>query len=537
MAPPAARRVRVHFGLPVAVGVGLLFFYLLTFPGSISPHSSDGRAMYLVTRALVDRRDVAIQPSEAGETYVTPGWRQVPIPATACPTEPAVIGIGERPGGPFYSKYGIGQSFAAIPLYVLGLQVARLAPAAVHDETATLVTSTYTSIVTALTAALLCVLALRLGWTRGTALALATLYGVATPAWPYTTSFFSEPTLALCLLGAVTAVLWTDEVESPIAVLVAGCCLGAAVLTHAADSAFYVPLFALYLAARSRRDRVAGSLVALAIPILAALVVTAWYDYARFGSIFTTGYGIVGDVHDLHPPHTLQAFWEGVYGPLLSPGKGLFLYAPILLLLPWALVRFWRSSNAAAWLVAGILAVAVLVHANTLIVWLGGWAWGPRFMVPVIPVLILPLGSLLDGAGGALRRLAWLLGGLGVVIQIPAVLLEKGAYISYLSQGQGRCIWDAENLYKWHPSYSPLIGQWGRLFAGSTYTVSSRPGSGPTPSNIANGVFVPAPHPWWSLLSDQGAGDLVLAVVAASFAVAAALAIAIALSLARSSRR
>ena len=526
MVPASAERATVRPGLPIAVGFALLFFYLLSFPGSISPRSSDGRAMYLVTRALVDRHAFNILPTRSRDVFVTPGWRTVPIPATACPTEPAVIGIGEHSGGPFYSKYGIGQSLAAAPLYAAGLQIARFVPPEVRQETATLVTSMYTSIITAITGALLCALALRLGWSRRVAMALALLFGVSTPAWAYTTSFFSEPTLGLCLLGALAAVLWDAEIESPIALLLAGGCLGLAVLTHAADSAFYVPLFLFYVAARCPSERRAWtaallsergtwSVAVLMCPVLVALAVTAWYDVARFGSPFTTGYGIVGDVHDLHPPHSLQGLWEGIYGPLLSPGKGLVLYAPILLLWPWATVRFRRSAGGAAWLVAGILAVAVLTHANTLIVWLGGWAWGPRFVVPAIPVLIVPLGALLNGAGDGLRRLAWLLGILGAVIQVPAVLLDKNAYISYVATG--RCIWAAEDLYKWHPSYSPLIGQWGRLFDPSTYAKPSIPA---TAYNIANGIFVPAPHPWWSLLANQGANPLVLALVTACLAIA-----------------
>ncbi len=523
MALSNSKRAKVCPALPAAVAFALLCLYLLTFAGSVSPQSSDGRAMYLVTRALVDRREIDIQPALPSLVAVAPGWRTIPIPESACPTEPAVIGIGEQAGGPFYSKYGIGQSLAAAPLYFAGLQIARLVPPAVHDETAALVTSAYTSLVTAATAALICALALRLGWSRRVSLGLSALFGVATPAWAYTTSFFSEPTLGLCLLGALAAVLWEPEPDTPAAVLVAGCCLGMALLTHAADSVFYVPLVLLYLAARSRPDRRAFSIIVLLVPVVVAVAITGWYDAARFGSPSTSGYGIVGDVHDLHPPHSLKALWEGIYGPLLSPGKGLFWYAPVLLLLPWAIPRFGRQvSGPAAWLVTGLLAVAVLTHANTLIVWLGGWAWGPRFVVPAIPVLVVPLGSLLDGVGRGARRMAWLLGGLGALIQVPAVLLDKNAYIAYVAKG--RCIWDAEDLYKWHPAYSPLIGQWGRLFDAATYSTRSSPGRGPNAFDIANGIFVPSPHPWWSLLANQGASPLALALPAAGLTVAAIIA-------------
>ena len=113
-----------------------------------------------------------------------------------------------------------------------------------------------------------------------------------------------------------------------------------------------------------------------------------------------TGYGIVGDHHDLNPPHTLQGLWEGIYGPILSPGKGLLLYAPILILALVGWRRFGREAPGGLLLVAGLCAVAVLVHANTLIVWLGGWAWGPRFVIPIIGIALLPLGVLLEDGKG-----------------------------------------------------------------------------------------------------------------------------------------
>jgi hypothetical protein len=189
---------------------------------------------------------------------------------------------------------------------------------------------------------------------------------------------------------------------------------------------------------------------------------------------------------------------------------------------PCAVTRFARRYRLAALLLLlAIAAIDVLVHADTLIVWLGGWAWGPRFMIPTIPILLLPLGALLQSAGHWLLRVAWLLGILGVLIQIPGVLLQKGAYITYLNAHDGTpaCIWHTEDLYKWHPRYSPLIGQWQRLLDAATYQgqstslhrqvlalriKSGMPGV-TVQRAIAEGWFTPAPQAWWALFWLQGA--------------------------------
>ena len=149
----ASCRVAVTWRLPILVGLGLLLLYLVTFPGAISPRVSDDRAMYLVTQAIVDRWDVAIVPGSPSEVAVAPGWQPLPLPTGFCATERSVLGIGEQPGGPFFVKYGIGQSIAAVPLYMLGRVVALALPAGVRAETAAFVTSMYCSLITALTAA------------------------------------------------------------------------------------------------------------------------------------------------------------------------------------------------------------------------------------------------------------------------------------------------------------------------------------------------------------------------------------------------
>jgi hypothetical protein len=526
----ASGRAAVNWRLPTLVGAGLLLLYLLTFPGAISPRVSDDRAMYLVTQAIVDRWDVAIIPGSPSEVAVAPDWQPLPLPTGFCPTERSVLAVGERPGGPFFVKYGIGQSIAAMPLYALGRLVALTLPLDQRAETAAFVTSIYCSLITALTAALLCALALRLGWSARTALALALLFGLATPAWAYTVTFFSEPTIGLCLVGAVTALLW-DVRPSWKATLGAGCWLGAATLTHLGDTVFYalVPfVFLLLYAPVEARLRL---LVALCAPIGVALLCTAWYDLARFGSPLRTGYGIVGDHHDLNPPHTLQGLWEGIYGPILSPGKGLLLYAPILILALLGWRRFGRQVPGGLLLVAGLSAVGVLVHANTLIVWLGGWAWGPRFVMPIIAIALLPLGVLLDEGRPWVWVAAWLLGAAGVIIQLPGVLLDKGVYISYLNahttDSQGRsCIWHTEDLYKWHPQYSPIFGQWQRFLDPSTYTLGSPMWR--NAASIADGRLVPEPHTWWAILTAQGVPSPVLGGACAALACACAAVLALA---------
>lgn len=113
--------------------------------------------------------------------------------------------------------------------------------------------------------------------------------------------------------------------------------------------------------------------------------------------------------HSLLGPSHVQAdasAWaaipaQHVLGVLLSPGRGLLVYHPwllLLLLLAWV-PRADRARGLRGWTV--FLVVACALH--TLLVsswgmWWGGHSWGPRLMTEVVPLLALL----------ALPSLAWL---------------------------------------------------------------------------------------------------------------------------------
>jgi hypothetical protein len=92
-------------------------------------------------------------------------------------------------------------------------------------------------------------------------------------------------------------------------------------------------------------------------------------------------------------------FWTGFRGLVLSPGKSLFLYSPWLLLAVPGTWLFWRRHGRDGALVVWLPLLVVLLYSKKL-VWHGG-SWGPRYMLPVVPLLAL----------AALPAIAWCLAG------------------------------------------------------------------------------------------------------------------------------
>lgn len=285
------------------------------------------------------------------------------------------------PSGDLFGKKGLALSLGAIP----PMQLPRIfqGAGAVH---AALLTNAF---VTALTGSLLCVYLSQLGLSPAVSLVFSLVFGLCTLAWPYARWFFSEPVAALGLLLAVYGASryhrGASAKLSPL--LVSGFGSGLAVLAAPAG-AIAVPAVLgslLWSAARGNAARrlwsaakVAGYYCAgLAIPLL----MLAGYNTVRFGVPWDTGYRL--SLHDFSLP-----LYKGLAGLLISPGRGLLFYSPVALLaLPGAVAGF-RKHRFDCCLALALVATWLVFYAKWT-VWHGGWSWGPRYLVPIMPLLVL----------------------------------------------------------------------------------------------------------------------------------------------------
>jgi hypothetical protein len=99
---------------------------------------------------------------------------------------------------------------------------------------------------------------------------------------------------------------------------------------------------------------------------------------------------------------------EELVGLLVSPGRGVLVYAPILLLALVGLVRFAQRHAWEALLLYGMVPVFIVLN-SAYSIWWGGWSWGPRYLVPLLPYLLFPIISLIEPLViGHWPRWAWI---------------------------------------------------------------------------------------------------------------------------------
>lgn len=351
--------------LPFWLAFFLFAVYLLSFSGRF--HVMDELAVFTAGNSLAQHGRADINP-----LIWTHHWT---------PNPPGIWGQD----GNLYTKKAPGISFMTAPLIRLGHALPGLN--AVHVGLLT------NAVVTALTAAFLVMWLVDLGFNRFTAGFTTLAYGLGTMAWVYARMFWESSLLALCFLLAVWAawrVTRADTRRRALWLLLGGAA-AAVGLTQRFETAPAILLFGLYLwlnrasltgslPARQHAPRIAlYTLIFLAPSLLAGLGLLA-FNYIRYGSFSETGYS---------QEMLFQRPWEGSFGLLFSPGVGLFIYAPILWLLFWGVRPAWRRLPRLYFRLIGLLCLFYWLFYGSWFAWGGAWGWGPRFLLAILPLLML----------------------------------------------------------------------------------------------------------------------------------------------------
>jgi len=449
----AGKTIKPHPLASLSLFVFFFCLYALTLRGV--PTGGDALGMFLVTESLVEDGNVTIEDPPPETVVLVPGADGLPV-----------------------SKYGIGQSLAELPAYYIARYAAERNLTGRDDYMRYFVTSFTTPVVSALAMVLLFFICLRLGYGKRAALAVTLLAGVCSLVWPHSRLIFSEPLQALALLGAVNALLVLRGGGGAGAALAAGFFAGLAVATKPVLVFTVIPFGAYFFYSTGSRQGRCGKAVKVvafvgALAMWAAVVLG--YNYLRYGGFFETGYLSITDRDSTHGFNV--SLLTGLHGLLFSSGKGLVFYTPLVAAAAALFPRFARRRPAEAWLVAGLFAVYLLTF-SCWYCWHGDYTWGPRFLVPVVPLLLLPLGEVF--AGGLAASRGWkaavaAVAAVSLFVQIPGVAVNYNEYLrvvrhqapfdlSYYAEDPDT-LELRDNLLSPHyvPEFSPIAGHYWLL--------------------------------------------------------------------------
>ncbi len=278
--------------------------------------------------------------------------------------------------------------------------------------------------------------ALQLGYRMAVSFLGALLFALGTIVWPYSKTFFQEPlTLLLILLAAYTLDRWRRRPRDWRWLLAGVLFTGAALLARR-GAALAVPALGLIAFPwTARLFRHPGTRYAFLIGVVFVGVVIYINTAAFSGEHITDLYRnkVALETIPWEARKLRASLNQALRGYLYSVGGSVWGTSPVILLavpgMLWLGVKNRMRYPVAALTLLLIYAVGYAYGANY--DWFGGLSWPPRFLVPVVPFLMLcalpSVAYLLDGVQDWRWRLAWA----GAVLLIAYSLWVQFNGVSY----------------------------------------------------------------------------------------------------------
>jgi hypothetical protein len=324
----------------------------------------------------------------------------------------------QSPNGLYYQTHDLGNPVLMTPLAILGLAASSV-PAEQQIETPPLFIKVLASILSSL---------------QGPLVSLAIygclrLYVSSIQAFLYSaifllTNFFLAHTRmpwdvtgaglfgSIAFLATLSFVRSADHATTKIAIAGAACGLTAAFRYSFAP--FMILMVGLCLL--PYRDRITkNAILAFGVCLILFLLPSFAYNYIRMGN-------------PLHPATVIPVYptrpelsWRlpgNLFRLLFSFNKGLFIYCPFLLFALWQRTPEMR-------LIRNGVVIATLAYAGVLAAtrtWAAGISWGPRYLVPVLPMLYFLAVVNVVGLRTRLRGFAHLMMLTAFLINLPSFI-------------------------------------------------------------------------------------------------------------------
>jgi len=442
---------RESVGRSLQAGVFLFVLFAYFIGESRTPPYNDSKFIYTVAESIVYRHSI-----------------DIPVP-----------------GGTLKAQHPLLPSAIHVPGVVLRRAIAK-------DDRALdkLVTPMTSHLGTELVVALGCLVFLRLLGYLGISLFAASLGTVvlafATFLPIYARTSWSEALQATCFIGFFSALIRLKDSPGRKTGLWFGVWTG---LLINSKYAFVLTLpgalvFLGYHAWRQKQIRTLVRAMAWpAIPGAVFLAVILWYNWARTGALTSSGYPSIAGLGETV---FRESVFVGLWSYFFSFGKSIFLYNPPLALSVLALPLASRRHASFLWALLLTAGPMVCLYSK-FVFWSGDWCWGPRYLLFVVPIMLIPAVFLVDEAVQARKRLVLascaVVFLLGVSVQVVGasqywdhfIRFSKNVQVLWLGNPNrsgaltpdhgGSCDPCFEDFYarNFTPALQPIEGQWWYL--------------------------------------------------------------------------
>jgi hypothetical protein len=414
---------------------------------------SDGTVTFLVAESMVLKHSAKLHPDIPGITTINGPFENE-----------------ARSQAPYHTHRPIMLAAVVVPFYYAAV-IGSLDPIP-------LIGMLVNSLIITLIALVVFRFSCELFQSRKVAFALTLIFLGCSFILPYNTTLFPQPLQALCLITAAYFLFKSkmlDNFHSSVNTCdgkysrkktylasLAGIFLGLSVFSHP-TSVVFIPGFIVYSIFFSKL-RMKQVVLPFHVSLGLLLFLVGLVNFLKFGSFTEFGYGWMGSL-------STHVGFEGLIGLWVSPGAGLVLFFPIVLVLPIALKILFRWNRGLFFLTLYML-VTAWIYFGTLwylgsywqtITWSGGLAWGPRYMIPILPFLVIPIGILIRDLQNSNKKSLLSISVLslciaGFLVNLPGNLVWVYHNWDYAIMREE--LSNDDKIYDvitWDPSYSPIF--------------------------------------------------------------------------------
>ncbi len=215
----------------------------------------------------------------------------------------------------------------------------------------------------------------------GQAALVATGFALGTGFWPMASQTLWQHASAACSLMAALA-LWTAEApRTPLRSACIGALLGWSLSARPQTTPLIGVLTVALLLEGTARNRVAMIAALLAPVAIFTTLNVIWFGHPA---------GALPQFERINLSlHNARSTWQaplgGLAGLLFSPSRGLLVFSPIAAVVLWARPPAGRRSL--IWWTLAAAAAQLLMYASYS-VWWGGYTYGPRYVLDLLPALV-----------------------------------------------------------------------------------------------------------------------------------------------------
>lgn len=228
---------------------------------------------------------------------------------------------------------------------------------------------------------------------------LTIAYALGTSSWSISSQDLWQHGASQLFL-IITVYLLLKSKKTDLFYVLIGLSIGLAVAARYLNIIF-AALFLIYILYRYRQ-KIVATILGVILPVSLVAIYQSYYLDKPWQTGYSCGPFINRSVSCIEGWHS--NFWDGFGGLLVSPSRGLFVFTPFLIISLLGIWKIWNKKKIENQLDNILLFkyISVGVIIFTIIMskwwaWYGGYTYGPRMMVDIVPYLMLFLIPVVTG--------------------------------------------------------------------------------------------------------------------------------------------